>query len=86
MTRPDWGTCTPVRFGKWRRYKSDGHAYSYGSAVKFSSVLGIDLSISRQYSKSQQAIYMVRGPRQKKMCGNDGIYPSESGKQIERFR
>jgi len=83
VTRPDWTVCVPVDVGHWWRDKTSGHAYSYGAGVKAKSVVGLDLSVSRQYSSSQRLHYYIRG--RKKLCGNDD-FPSVAGKVMERRR
>lgn len=59
-------------------------AYSYGAAVKFKSVIGIDLTIKREYTQSQSLLYKFTGKRKHKLCGNND-YPSMAGKLIDRF-
>jgi hypothetical protein len=84
VTRPDWTHCQNVTSGEWRRWKSWGSSYSYGAAVKFASLIGIDLSITREYSSYQMIVYNVDGPINK-MCGSDDV-PSLAGKVMEKFR
>lgn len=83
VERPNFTKCREVGLGKWYRDKSEENAYEYGGAVKMTQYLGIDLSISRQYSKKQKLIYNVVG--KKYLCG-DNAHPSEAGKVMERFR
>ncbi|WP_156393676.1 MULTISPECIES: hypothetical protein [unclassified Nocardioides] len=80
-TRPNWTKCARVARGKWWRDKSGESAYSYGAAVKFASVIGIDLSISRQYNSSQKILYTLRAKR--RMCGSN-TWPSNAGKVMSR--
>lgn len=81
---PTWTTCAIVTPGTWQRDQSGGHAYSYGSAVKWRDVLGVDLSIKREYSSASKMVYQIRGSN-KKMCGNND-YPATAGKVQERTR
>jgi hypothetical protein len=52
--------------------------------VKFASLIGIDLSIKRDYDTSQKVVYDVAGSINK-MCGSDDV-PSLAGKVMEKFR
>lgn len=72
IARPNWGNCRAVDQGTWTRDRSDGHAYKYGQAVKFSSVIGIDLSVTRQYSQQQSLSYYVKR-KNMSLCGNNAI-------------
>lgn len=86
IERPTWNTyCSNVDKGTWYRQSTSGEAYSLGTGVKFADKIGIDLSVKRQYSSSQRAVYKIAGSNSKKLCGNS-TYPSTSGKQIERLR
>lgn len=82
VTRPNWTKCAPVDPGKWWRDRTDGFAYTYGSSVKMADVIGIDLSISRQYNHSQKLEYILHHRR--RMCGNNS-YPAKAGKVMERL-
>ncbi|MBO9524028.1 MAG: hypothetical protein J7518_21030 [Nocardioidaceae bacterium] len=83
IARPDFKNCVPVLPGKWWRDRSDGFAYSYGGAVKLHALLGIDLSIERQYSSSQLLKYKIVGHQL--MCGKER-HPSYSSKVMEKKR
>lgn len=76
--------CAPEDPGPWWRDDTDGSSYTYGESVKFAAVLGIHLSISRQYSSQQKIRYVIRGNR-KKLCGSN-TWPSKAGKIVERYR
>lgn len=82
ITRPDWGHCRHIDRGFWYRDDSDGHNYSYGGAVKFAEVIGIDLSISREYNSSQKVWY--KSTTDRRMCGND-TYPAMAGKVMMKY-
>lgn len=82
IPRPDWTKCARNDPGPWWRDSSEGTAYSYGAAVKFAGVIGIDLSITRQYNGSQKLLYKLRSDR--RMCGNNGEWPSTAGKVMSR--
>lgn len=82
LSRPGWDTCAGVDAGVWRRDNSDGHAYSYGAAVKMEDVIGINLSIDRNYYSSQRLEYNLKTRR--RLCGNDA-YPANAGKIIDRL-
>ena len=82
IDRPDWGHCRHIDPGTWWRDNSGGNNYSYGGAVKFASVIGIDLSISREYNSSQKVWYKATHDR--RMCGNDD-YPAMAGKVMMKF-
>ena len=86
LERPSWNTyCSPQpRDFKFERYDDRGKAYSYGSAVKFKGKIGIDLSISREYSTSQSLFYKFDDGVRHKLGGNND-YPSMAGKMIDRF-
>lgn len=86
IDRPNWTRCADVSNGTWVRDRVDGDAYSYGAAVKAAGYLGVDLSISREYTTSQKVVYLIRGSSPKKMCGNNGDWPSLAGKMMEKFR
>jgi hypothetical protein len=85
ITRPNWTKCVNVDTGPWWRQNDDGYAYSYGAAVKFASVIGIDLSASRQYSSTQRLTYVVAG-NDKKLCGNDDHWPAKAGKIMMKWQ
>jgi hypothetical protein len=82
IARPDWGNCVGVSAGKWWRDRSDGSAYTNSAAVDFSGVIGIDLSIERQYNGNQKVQYTLLQPR--RMCGSNG-WPSTAGKVMSRY-
>ena len=75
--------CATVSRGVWRRNRSDGKYYSYGAAVKFASLIGIDLTIDRNYSHRQRLEYKLK--RRRRLCGNNA-YPATAGKIIDRRR
>lgn len=78
--------CSNVNRGVvWKRYQSKGKGYSYGAGVKYEEVIGIDLSVEKQYSSNHTLYYHVRGAKKKKLCGNND-YPSRAGKMVERRR
>jgi hypothetical protein len=81
IARPDFGNCVPEDPGPWARTDSKGTSYSYDAAVKFSSVIGVDLSISRNYSTSQFVQYDIVG--RKRLCGSD-TWPTKAGKIMEK--
>jgi hypothetical protein len=82
IPRPDWHHCQPINRGVWWRDNENGHNYTYGSAVKFANVIGIDLSISREYNSSQKLWYKATTDR--RMCGNDND-PALASKMMMRF-
>lgn len=82
IERPDWGNCQSVSKGQWWRDSSSGTAYINGAAVDFSGVIGIDLSIERQYNSSQKIVYNLDAGR--RMCGSN-TWPSTAGKVMSRF-
>lgn len=83
IDRPSWTTwCTHEDPGPWWRDNSDGSAYAYSAAVKFSSALGIDLSIKRNYSTSSKVGYNIVGTT-RQLCGNN-TWPSNASKLMER--
>lgn len=82
VTRPDWDHCVRIDRGLWWRDDSDGHNYEYGSAVKFADVIGIDLSISREYNSHQKLWY--RATTHRRMCGNDDL-PATAGKVMMKY-
>lgn len=89
VTRPAWNTyCAPQPLNAtFRRTNSEGTAYSYGAAVKFSTFIGIDLSGKKNYNSANRIEYYFTGSsgdRRHKLCGNND-YPSVAGKMIDRF-
>lgn len=85
ITRPTWNTyCANVDKGSWFRDSTSGTAYSYGAAVKFKEIIGIDLSARRDYSSNQFIKYNLTA-NNKRLCGSDD-YPARAGKIIQRFR
>lgn len=84
ISRPDWTKCAQVDKGDWYRNSSGGTAYSYSAAVKFASMIGIDLYAKRQYSSSNKIHYVVTGTN-KQLCGNNGEWSSVSGKMMMKF-
>ena len=84
INRPNWTHCRNVSTGTWRRNGTQGSAYSFGSAVKFADRIGIDLSIRREYSSSQQLVYNIRGAP-KKLCGSNDE-PAQASKIMEKLR
>jgi hypothetical protein len=85
ITRPSWNTyCAAQDAGQWWRKGSSGSSYKFGAAVKFAGVIGIDLSITRDYSANQKIEYDIVGNKTK-LCGNTG-YPSTAGKIIQRLK
>ena len=85
IDRPNWTKCAPEDPGPWWRDDSGGGAYSYGAAVKFAGVLGIDLSIKREWSSSNKLRYDIVGDRTK-LCGNNDDWPSVAGKLMQKWR
>ena len=83
IDRPNFRRCARVDKGAWWRDDAGEHAYTYGAAVKFAGIIGIDLSISRQYNSSQKLLYRLDAKR--RMCGSND-FPSEAGKVMERPR
>lgn len=82
IARPDFGNCQLVSGGSWWRDNSSGSAYTNDAAVDFSGVIGIDLSISRQYNGNQKLLYNLN--KQRRMCGSND-WPSTAGKVMSRF-
>lgn len=86
IARPNWTRCVDHAMapGTWYRDNTSGNAYKYGGAVKFRDVIGIDLSIKRQYSSYQRLVYQIAG-NNKTLCGNDAL-PGSAGKILmKRF-
>lgn len=81
LTRPSWKNCAPVVAGKWSRDKSSGSAYAYGAGVKFKSLIGIDLSVKRNYSSNQKLVYKLL--KKRRMCGNNAK-PATASKVMSR--
>jgi hypothetical protein len=81
IDRPDWGNCQAVSKGAWWRDSSNGTAYTNSAAVDISGLIGIDLSIERQYNSSQKILYNLKAPR--RMCGSN-TWPSTAGKVMSR--
>ena len=85
LTRPSWNShCDGVDAGPWWRNSGSGAAYKYGASVKFAGMIGIDLSITRDYSSNQKLYYNVVGNKTK-LCGSNAM-PSMAGKIIQRFK
>lgn len=86
LTRPGWDqfcAAQPRNF-TFTRTDTDGKAYSYGAAVKFMAAIGVDLSISKQYSSRNALHYTFSGDVRHKLCGKDD-YPSMASKMIDRY-
>lgn len=81
IPRPSWGHCVRIERGLWWRDDAAGRNYTYGGAVKFAGVIGIDLSISREYNSSQRIWY--RATKARRMCGNNA-HPARAGKVMMR--
>lgn len=86
LTRPDWNEfCSPQPLDyTFTRKDSEGKAYSYGAAVKFAELIGIDLSIKKAYTGYNMLEYKFTGSTKHKLCGKDD-YPSKASKMIDRF-
>lgn len=84
LTRPGWNKCTKNSPGAWHRTGSGGTAYAFGTAVKMKGLIGIDLSIKRNYSGKQRLTYYLK--KKRRLCGNNGDWPSTAGKIIDRAR
>jgi hypothetical protein len=82
INRPNWTYCTRVDAGTWARKSTTGESYKYGAGVKFAGVIGIDLSVDRQYSSDQYIEYQLDGNNQR-LCGNSD-YPARAGKIMEK--
>ena len=67
--------------GKWSRDKSNGSAYSYGAGVKFKSLIGINLKVTRNYSSKQKVIYRLK--KERRLCGNNNP-PAYASKLMAR--
>lgn len=84
-TVQNFTVCVPVTPGLWSREQSNGQEFNISGGVDFDSIIGLDLSVARQYSETQRTDYRIKGPRDKRMCGN-GAYPSIANSVMERFR
>ncbi|HYH12998.1 MAG TPA: hypothetical protein VD789_11635, partial [Thermomicrobiales bacterium] len=82
LTRPSWSNCAGGDPGVWKRDRSDGRAYSYGASVKMTNLIGIDLSINRNYSTNQRLKYDL--DMRRRLCGNNDT-PGTAGKVMARF-
>lgn len=77
-------TCVGVSPGRWSRLRSDGSPYSLSWGVGTAGFLGINLSVSKQYSRrGHKVVYNVHG--RKKMCGK-GQAPAVAPDVLERRR
>ncbi|GAA1353671.1 hypothetical protein [Streptomyces beijiangensis] len=83
-TPPNWLSTSKCGFnyaaGTWS--KTTGKAYSYGTGVDISSVIGIDLSTSRAYTSSSKLNYKMDKAHDS-LCG-DTDKPGLSGK-VQQF-
>lgn len=86
LSRPDWNTYCAGQPRNYTFHRTDvsGNAYEYGAAVKFKSVIDIDLSIKREYKGSQALHYYFSSGVKHRLCGNND-YPSMAGKMIDRY-
>lgn len=84
INRPKWKKCVEALPGPFIRNHADGNNYDYGAGVKLKDVLGIDLGVSRKYSRTQSLTYDIVG-KNKMLCGNND-WPSRAGKVMERYR
>jgi len=87
VSRPqNWReACVNVGAGRWARVKSDGSPYSLSWGVGTAGVVGVNLSVTKQYSKrGHKVVYKVRG--HKRMCGKGGKWPAVAPDVLERRR
>ncbi|WP_126688193.1 hypothetical protein [Nocardioides ferulae] len=81
LTRPLWNderiNCVRNDSGTFSRADSTGDNYSYGAAVKFAGVIGIDMYGEKSYSTTHTVKYKFRGTRW--VCGDDDE-PGTAGK------
>lgn len=85
VTRPDWTNCRAMgSTGLWERKDAAGTSYSTSGGVKFASVIGIDLSVTRAYNDEAVLSYKI-GVVGRRMCGNNDL-PGTAGKVMERFK
>lgn len=85
-SRPDWRRtrCTGVPQGRWSRVRSDGSPFSFSVGVSSGGFVGINLAVTKQYSRGGMKIsYAVRG--RKAMCGR-GTFPAVAPDVLERRR
>jgi hypothetical protein len=83
ITRPNFpdANCVPADPGPWQRTDDKATAYSYDAAVKFSSAIGTNFGINRNYSSSQFVQYNVAGHQ--RLCGSN-TWPTKAGKIMEK--
>lgn len=83
-SKPNYSYCTPVNGGQtWIRTSSTGKAYTNSAGVKFKSVIGINLSSTRQFYSNRRYEYKIVG-NSKYMCGKT-TYPAEAGLLHEKW-
>jgi hypothetical protein len=81
--RPLWLHCKRITSdGRWYRSSETGSSYTLSYGVKFSAVIGIDLSSLRAYNSEAMLAYHLTAGRF--LCG-DNDYPSYASKIMERF-
>lgn len=79
---PKWFGCRKVsRLSYW--YKQTGKNYYLSYGVKMASVIGIDLSSERAYTKAGRTTYYFN-TKKRRMCGN-GAPPAQAGKVREAY-
>lgn len=83
ISRPNWTKCAEIDPGIWERDQSKGSNYTYGASVKFKDYLGVDLSISREYSKASKLTYNLK--RVGRVCGNNA-WPATASKVMVKKR
>lgn len=66
---PTWTSCATVGSGTWSRTRTDGSAFSLGTGVKSAGIIGIDLSLSRQWRQNVQINYHQTSSR--RVCGSN---------------
>ncbi|MFB9312664.1 hypothetical protein [Nocardioides plantarum] len=85
LVRPGWKKycANQPRNYQFDRTDDRGKAYSYGAAVKFAKIIGINLSVKKAYTKSNRLSYKFAGSAKHSLCGYDE-YPALAGKMVDR--
>jgi hypothetical protein len=78
---PALNHCTTISAGLWQRRTSGAQAYAESAGVKARLAIGIDLSITNDYSSTESRMFTLsyRAPRTLRICGDNDV-PARASK------
>lgn len=74
-SQPAWSQCGTVAAGAWRRDSSSGYSYYSSVGTKIAGWLGINLSVTSNYSSGSSLVYTLVSNGL--VCGSN-TYPSQA--------